>query len=526
MKILVTGGAGFIGSHVVDLYLEQGMEVVVVDDLSTGRLQNLNPAAKFYQLDIRSPELEHVFQQEQPQVVNHHAAQMDVRRSVVEPIFDADVNINGSLNLLECSRRHGVERFIYISTGGAVYGEPEYLPCDEAHPINPICQYGASKHTVEHYLFMYRENYGLEYTVLRYPNVYGPRQDPRGEAGVVAIFAGQMLAGEEVVINGDGEQERDFVYVADCARGNLLTLVSENEGGIYNLGSGRGTTVNEIFEGLKTIIDYPNPAKYGPAKLGETRRIYLNAERAKKDLGWTPTTKLKDGLLNTVRSIQENISPRPLRVSMRSNGDAVAPSIRVKDASEAEKQIPQGPETDVVDTLYAVSKGLEDRTDFLERLLKMATSVVHANSGSAFLLDSSGRLRDAAVNQNSTMWPTPDAAKCLLATYAKGLSGWAVVHRKAAIVTDTAGDRRWILQDWETESRSALCIPLVTGRQVVGALTVCGAGANAFSQADLGLLVTIAGMFSLNGKDIAISLDAPAVIPDVNPTELQEEVLQ
>ena len=311
MKILVTGGAGFIGSYVVDLYLEQGIEVVVVDDLSTGRLQNLNPAAKFYQLDIRSPELERVFEQERPEVVNHHAAQMDVRRSVREPIFDAEVNISGSLNLLECSRRFGVERFIYISTGGAVYGEPIYLPCDEAHPINPICPYGASKHTVEHYLYMYRENYGLEYTVLRYPNVYGPRQNPRGEAGVVAIFTGQILAGEEVVINGDGEQERDFVYVADCAHANLLARVNGKESGIYNIGSGRGTTVNEIFEGLKAIIDYPRPATYGPAKLGETRRIYLTAKRAEKDLGWTVTTRLKEGLLETVRSIQAGFSLDP-----------------------------------------------------------------------------------------------------------------------------------------------------------------------------------------------------------------------
>ena len=526
MKILITGGAGFIASHVVDLYLEQGMEVVVVDDLSTGRLQNLNPAAKFYQLDIRSPELERVFQQERPQVINHHAAQMDVRRSVREPIFDADVNIGGSLNLLECSRRYGVERFIYISTGGAVYGEPKYLPCDEAHPIDPICQYGASKHTVEHYLYMYRENYGLEYTVLRYPNVYGPRQDPRGEAGVVAIFAGQMLAGDEVVINGDGEQERDYVYVADCARANLLALVNSNGSGIYNLGSGRGTTVNQIFEGLKAITNYPHAAKYGPAKLGETRRIYLAAERAKKDLGWTPTTTLQEGLRKSVRAMQEEVSPRPVSVGMRSNGEAVVPPIQVKDATPIKQQVPQGPDSEAVETLYAVGRGLEGREGFLGRLLKMAAGAVHAASGSAFLLDSGGGLRDAAVVQNGTIWPIPDAAKCLLATYTKGLAGWSVVHRKAAIVSDTAGDRRWMLQDWETESRSALCIPLETGRNVIGALTVCRAGANAFSQADLALLVTIAGMFSLNGKQIARALDTPALIPDVHLTEDQEEALQ
>jgi UDP-glucose 4-epimerase len=217
-KILVTGGAGFIGSHVVDLFLEQGYEVVILDDLSTGRASNLNPQAKFYQMDIRSPEVRSVFDAERPDYVSHHAAQMDVRRSVAQPLFDADVNIVGSINLIECAKDFGVKRFVYISTGGAVYGEPERLPCDEAHPINPICQYGASKHTVEHYLYMYHVNYGLKYTVLRYPNVFGPRQDPHGEAGVVAIFTGKMLSGEPVVVNGDGEQTRDFVYVGDCAR--------------------------------------------------------------------------------------------------------------------------------------------------------------------------------------------------------------------------------------------------------------------------------------------------------------------
>ena len=500
--------------------------MVVVDDLSTGRASNLNPAATFYQLDIRSPELEQIFNRERPEVVNHHAAQMDVRRSVREPIFDADVNIGGPLNLLECARRFDVKRFIYISTGGAVYGEPEYLPCDEAHPINPICQYGASKHTVEHYLYMYRENYGLEYTVLRYPNVYGPRQDPRGEAGVVAIFAGQMLAGKEVVINGDGEQERDFVYVADCARANRMALETGDGSGIYNPGSGRGTTVNEIFEGLKTITDYPGPAKYGPAKLGETRRIYLNAERAKNDLGWTPTTRLEEGLRETLRSIREEVSPRPVRVGAKSNGDVIDKSLHAEVAKAVVEPIRQKGKFDPVEALYAAGQMLESREGLLERMLEMAIKAVHASSGSAFLLNSGGRLRDAAVIHNGAPWPTPDAAKCLLPTYAKGLSGWAVVHRKAAIVSNTTADRRWMLQGWETEARSALCFPIVTGRQVIGALTVCANGANAFSQADLALLVTIAGMFSLNGNEIAQSLDAPALIAELNSTEVQEEALQ
>lgn len=300
MKVLVTGGAGFIGSHVVDEYLAEGYEVVVVDDLSTGRRSNLNPDVKLYQLDIRSQELMEVFEIERPDYVNHHAAQMDVRRSVVEPIFDADVNILGSINLIECARKSQVKRFIYISTGGAVYGEPEYLPCDESHPIAPICQYGASKHTVEHYLYMYHENYGLDYVVLRYPNVYGPRQDPHGEAGVVAIFTGQMLAGDQVVINGDGEQQRDFVYVGDCARANLLATTTENGNTIYNIGFGRPTSVNEIFTVLKSITKYERDPVHGPAKLGETRRIYLDATKARSELGWTPTVTLEEGLEQTV----------------------------------------------------------------------------------------------------------------------------------------------------------------------------------------------------------------------------------
>jgi UDP-glucose 4-epimerase len=300
MKVLVTGGAGFIGSHVVDTYIHNGYQVVIVDDLSTGRKSNLNPEAAFYQMDIRSPEIAGVFEKERPDYINHHAAQMDVRRSVVDPLFDADVNIRGSINLMENARKYGLKRFVYISTGGAVYGEPEYLPCDEEHPINPICPYGASKHTVEHYLYMYHTNYGLPYTVLRYPNVYGPRQDPHGEAGVVAIFTGQMLAGEQVVINGDGEQERDFVYVGDCAQANLLAVAGEDTNGIFNIGSEKGTTVNEIFHCLAEITAYGKDPQYGPAKLGETSKIFLKAEKARQKLQWTPNVSLEKGLQQTV----------------------------------------------------------------------------------------------------------------------------------------------------------------------------------------------------------------------------------
>lgn len=300
MKVLVTGGAGFIGSHVADLYLRSGYEVVVVDDLSTGRRINLNAAAKFYELDIRSPELQRVFEIERPDYINHNAAQMDVRGSVVEPIFDADVNILGSINVMECARKYGVRRFVYTSTGGAVYGEPEYLPCDEDHPINPICPYGASKHTVEHYLFMYQQYYGLDYVVLRYPNVYGPRQDPHGEAGVVAIFTGNMLEGRQVVINGDGKQTRDYVYVEDCARASLMATTSDRFNTVYNLGSAQGTSVVEIFSLLKDITGYSLQPVNGEPKIGETRHIYLDAEKARRDLEWQPAISLDAGLERTV----------------------------------------------------------------------------------------------------------------------------------------------------------------------------------------------------------------------------------
>ena len=304
-KILVTGGAGFIGSHVVEAFLEKGYEVVILDDLSTGRESNIHPQAKFYKLDIRSPEVRNIFEAERPDFISHHAAQMDVRRSVAQPLFDADVNILGSINLIECAREFGVRHFVYISTGGAVYGEPEYVPCNETHPINPICQYGASKHTVEHYLFMYHVNYGLNYTVLRYPNVYGPRQDPHGEAGVVAIFTGKMLAGEPVTINGDGEQTRDFVYVGDCAHANYLAVTVNHKPGIYNIGWGRPTSVNDIFNTLAKITAFPHKASFGPAKVGETRHIYLDAAKARKELGWSPTLALEEGLERTVAYFRE-----------------------------------------------------------------------------------------------------------------------------------------------------------------------------------------------------------------------------
>ncbi|MEJ5314680.1 MAG: NAD-dependent epimerase/dehydratase family protein [Anaerolinea sp.] len=299
MKILVTGGAGFIGSHVVDLMIEAGHDVVVVDNLSTGRQRNLNPKARFYQVDIRDPELRYVFEQEKPDVVDHHAAQMNVRRSVTDPLYDADVNIRGSVHLLELCREFHVRKIIYISSGGAVYGEPVYLPCDEEHPVRPLCPYGLTKYAFELYLYIYQQNYGIDYTVFRYPNVYGPRQDPLGEAGVIAIFTGQMLRGQPVTIYGSGEQVRDYVHVHDCALANLLAL-ENGSGRVYNLGSGQGTSVNELFRRLKSITGYTGEPVYAPAKVGETFKIYLNAQRAKEELGWSQTISLDEGLSQTV----------------------------------------------------------------------------------------------------------------------------------------------------------------------------------------------------------------------------------
>lgn len=300
MKIMVTGGAGFIGSNIVDAYIRAGHQVVVVDNLASGRFSNLNPEVKFYQMDIRSDQLGKVFEQERPEVVNHLAAQMDVRRSVADPLYDADVNVRGAVNILEFARKFNVQQVIYSSSGGTVYGEPEYFPCDENHPIRPICQYGATKYMMEMYLYMYRFMYGLNYTVFRYPNVYGPRQDPKGEAGVVAIFTGQMVRGEQVVIHGDGQQERDFVFVQDVAAANVLALGHREGGQVYNLGAGEPTSVNQIFAALQQVTGYDKAPQYGPARLGETRKIYLDATKARLELGWQPAVDLVTGMQMTV----------------------------------------------------------------------------------------------------------------------------------------------------------------------------------------------------------------------------------
>jgi UDP-glucose 4-epimerase len=307
MKVMVTGGAGFIGSHIVDAYVDAGHDVVIVDDLSTGKRENVNPHAKLYVADIRDEQaMDQIFDQERPAAISHQAAKANVRESMDEPLLYADVNVLGSLVLLELAREYGIKKIVYASTGGAVYGEPEYLPVDENHPINPLDPYGASKHHVEHYLDIYQLHYDLAYTILRYPNVYGPRQDPHGEAGVVAIWTAQMLMGEQPIINGSGEQQRDFVYVGDIAHANLMAL-TDGDGQILNLGSGIGTSINEVFQLLRDISGCDCEEVHGPAKVGEVSRTYLEADKAQQVLGWEPHVPLRKGLGKTVTYFEKHI---------------------------------------------------------------------------------------------------------------------------------------------------------------------------------------------------------------------------
>lgn len=307
MRILVTGGAGFIASHAADGYLAAGHDVAVLDNLSTGFRHNVPRSARFYQEDVRDANaLRRVMDEFRPEIVNHHAAQMDVRKSLDDPVFDAECNILGSINLIRESLRAGVKRFIYISTGGAVYGEPKSLPVSEAHAINPECAYGISKHTVEHYLELYRLLEGLTYVVLRYPNVYGPRQNPHGEAGVNAIFIGWMLEGKTPIIFGDGEQLRDYVYVSDVVQANLKAL-ERGDNQIINIGSGRGTSVNAIYRALCDILEWKRPANYQAARPGEIQRVYLDARKAEAVLDWRPKVSLDEGLRRTVEWHKEQL---------------------------------------------------------------------------------------------------------------------------------------------------------------------------------------------------------------------------
>jgi UDP-glucose 4-epimerase len=305
MRVMVTGGAGFIGSHLVDACLDAGHQVVVVDDLSSGRRTNLNVRARWYQVDVRTEEIAAVIEAERPDVICHHAAQVSVRRSVEDPVNDASINVVGTLRLLEAARRHGVSRVVFASTGGAIYGEVDAGLADEDHPRRPVSPYAIAKLSVEYYLEGYRATHGLESVVLRYANVYGPRQDPHGEAGVVAIFIQKILAGTAPTIFGTGDQIRDFVYVDDVVRANLLALglpLTPGSSTVFNVASGIDVSVNALWRELARISGTRLRPVHADERAGDLRRSALDPSRAKRELGWSPEVELSDGLARTWRA--------------------------------------------------------------------------------------------------------------------------------------------------------------------------------------------------------------------------------
>lgn len=297
-KILVTGGAGFIGSHLVDKLIEKGNRVAVIDNLSTGKIENLNPEAVFYNVDICDPKIKEIFAKEKPERVFHLAAQIDVRNSVEDPINDAKTNILGSLNIIEGARINNVKKIIFASTGGVMYGNAKIIPTPESYPAQPQCPYGVGKLAVEYYLNYYHNVFALRYAALRLGNVYGPRQDKNGEAGVVAIFCAKMINKHNCVINGDGRQTRDYVYVKDVVEA-ILIVANDDNIGIYNIGTGIETNVNTIHSKIRAIIGGAQEAAHGPAKAGDHRRGSLDSSKAKKELAWEPKYSLEEGIKET-----------------------------------------------------------------------------------------------------------------------------------------------------------------------------------------------------------------------------------
>ena len=302
--ILVTGGAGFIGSHLVDRLVSGGHKVVVVDDLSAGKLRNQNKGAVFYHTNIASSALTEVFEREKPYIVCHHAAQVGVANSMKDPVGDAAVNVLGSVRLLELSRQYGVEKFIFASPANNLYGDIKYLPCDEAHPINPDTPFGLSKRVAEEYVVLYSQMYRLNYVILRFGNIFGPRQNLTGGSGVVSIFVKTMMEGKQPRIFGDGEQARDFLYVDDAVEANLLAI--EGGRGVYNVGAGESTSINRLFDMLKGILRYKWRPIYGPARPGEVRNIRLDSTRIANELEWKPKVSLAEGLVRTVEYIRSS----------------------------------------------------------------------------------------------------------------------------------------------------------------------------------------------------------------------------
>ncbi len=303
MKVLVTGGAGFIGSHLVDRLVQEGNQVVVIDNLSTGKRKQVNKKAVLYKMDIRNKRIERIFRKERPLIMVHLAAQMNVRLSTADPGFDADVNILGTLNLLEHAVQQGVRKVTFASSGGAVYGEQEVYPSAESHRTDPMSPYGISKLAGEKYLAYYTNTAGLRHVVLRFGNVYGPRQEPEGEAGVIAIFAKLMLEGGQPIINGTGKQTRDFVYVDDVVE-SIMATIGEDIQGTFNVGTGQESTVNECYGIIKTLTGSSCKDLFGAAKKGEQLRSVLDVARLKEQFGWDPQVSLPEGLKMTVDFFQ------------------------------------------------------------------------------------------------------------------------------------------------------------------------------------------------------------------------------
>ena len=302
MKILLTGGAGFIGSHVADELIAKGNRVVIIDNLSTGFEYNINPESKFIKADITDfKKIEEIFAEELPEIVYHFAAQIDVRKSVSDPLFDAQTNIMGTLNLIKLSNDIKVNKFIFSSTGGAIYGDTDVRPTPENHPEWPLSPYGIAKLATDKFLNYYSEVFGLKYVSLRYGNVYGPRQNPHGEAGVVAIFLDKMLNGGQPVINGDGNQTRDYVYVKDVVKANILSLENTDKIGIYNVGTSIEISVNDLFKEINKNFDNKYKEVHGPAKLGEQKTSCLNYEKIKKDMNFIPKTDFSEGIKETYK---------------------------------------------------------------------------------------------------------------------------------------------------------------------------------------------------------------------------------
>ncbi len=306
MRIVVTGGAGFIGSHIVDAYLAAGHDLLVIDSLwehGGGRRANVAENVSLVHMDIRDEQLGRIFADFAPEVVSHHAAQHSVAISTRDPIYDAQVNVVGLLNVLEQSRKHGARKVIFASSG-ATFGTPDSLPIADATPQHPTSPYGITKMVAEHYLRFFKESKGLDFTALRYGNVYGPRQDPNGEAGVIAIFINKFLSREGVRIDWDGEQTRDYVYVQDVARANLAAL-DRGSGGCYVIGTGMRTSVNEIYRQLVALTGFEAPVQHAPQRAGDARDAQFDSTQARLDLGWTPSTSLPDGIRATYEYFEQ-----------------------------------------------------------------------------------------------------------------------------------------------------------------------------------------------------------------------------